>query len=72
MRNHSRYIFTGCTAEEFNSLSFTRCQGRYGRLVKVCSNAKIIAVRIGEECSLMSTERMSYSEVKELFLALLK
>jgi len=67
----SKPIMTGCTKEEFNSLSFTRCQGKYGRLVKIDTRLGFIAIRLGEECSIGSIEAMTKYAARQLFNDLL-
>jgi hypothetical protein len=67
-----KLISTGCTNEEFNSLSFTKCQGNYTRLVKIDTTLGFVAIRLGEECSIGSIEGMKKGEAYQLFKELLR
>lgn len=64
-------IMTECTHEEFNSLSFTRCQGNHTRLVKIDTNLGFIAIRLGEVCSVGSIDNISKHSARQLFNDLL-
>ena len=67
----TKLILTGCTQEEFNGLSFTKCHGNATRLVKVDHKEGFIAIRLGEECSIGSIEGLNFYEALRLFKDLL-